>query len=105
MARNAKAIVVEEMEFPGAAGAVKFIRGPSGNVAGWNHACPCGCGSWSYMGFDPERNTEHATWQITSGSLDDLDHLSLSPSIGIKGPNGETYHWHGYLRNGALEEC
>lgn len=41
-----------------------------------------------------------ARWTVTSGSLDDVTTLSLSPSI-LKNCCG----WHGYLRNGVFESC
>ena len=106
MARNAKAIIVETLDYstPGPAGAVQFTCGPSGKKSGWIHNCPCGCGILSFMGFDPEMNVPAATWQVTAGSLDDLDSLTLAPSIGIKGPEGQQYHWHGYLERGVFVE-
>lgn len=106
MARNAKVFVVEKLEFNNApAGAIEIITSPRLTVGGINHACPCGCGKVSYMGIDPDYNTQHATWKVESGNFRELDTLTLSPSIGI-GPKNDQgkYHWHGFLHNGVFIE-
>ena len=102
MSRDARAFVVEKMEVPGQAGAVHVVR-REGIVQGFNHACPCGCGNWSWMRI--EQQTGLPFWTIQGGSFDDLATLTLSPSIGIK-PQDEQgrYHWHGFLEAGVFVE-
>lgn len=41
------------------------------------------------------------SWEIVSGSLDDVTTLTLAPSINCVGCCG----WHGFLRNGIYESC
>lgn len=99
MPHNAMSFIVEEIEHPGKPGAIQFTRKfESGEITGFVHACPCGCGRWSGIHF--KNYGSEPMWDRTG---DDL-HMTLTPSIGIFGPNGERYHWHGYLRNGVFEE-
>lgn len=104
MNRNARSFIVTSMEYPAKPGAILFVRHPDKElVVGFNHACPCGCGGWSFIRLNPE-GWAPGTVPFWERSGDDL-HMTLTPSIGIKplGPNG--YHWHGYLRAGVFEEC
>lgn len=105
MPRNAKSFIVTTWTIPALAGAIQLVTMPeghenSGKIVGINHACPCGCGRGSWIGFKEYGFAEH--WERTS---DDWEHLTLTPSIGfLLQPNGG-YHWHGYLKNGVFEEC
>lgn len=104
MPRNAQSFVVDKMEYPSKAGAVMFVRHPDKDlVVGFSHACPCGCGQWSFIRLNPEGWAPDTIpfWNRTG---DDL-HMTLTPSIGIKpqDKNG-AYHWHGYLENGVFVE-
>lgn len=54
--------------------------------------CP-GCGQ---LGAPAEGQS----WRATAGSWDEIEKLSLEPSI-LKHCCG----WHGYLRNGVFESC
>ena len=105
MARNAVSFLVDKMEWPGKAGAVRPVYLPDSEVlAGINHACPCGCGSWSWLRLNNDSCQTFQKWDLKSG---DILHLTLEPSIGIrpKDPTTGAYHWHGYLRAGIFEEC
>lgn len=104
MSRDARAFIVVKMETPGQAGAVQLVRHlETQAIVGFNHACPCGCGNWSWMRIQPEGS--FPTWTIQSGSFDDLATLTLSPSIGIKPQDAQgRYHWHGFLENGVFVE-
>ena len=101
--RNATSFVVDKMEFPGKAGAIKPVH-KGENLVGIEHACPCGCGNWSWLRLDNSECPTFQKWDLKSG---DLLHLTLDPSIGIrpKDPKTGAYHWHGYLKNGIFEEC
>lgn len=103
-ARNAKSFIVEDVKWPGAAGAIYPVGHgeKAGEFAGINHACPCGCGAWSFIAFDGY--PVGPTWTILSGKSGGTD-MTLTPSIGVnpRGADG-SYHWHGFLRNGVFEE-
>lgn len=105
MARNATSFLVEEMRGPSRPGAVMMVRHPDKDlVVGFNHACPCGCGMWSFIRLNAEGWAPGTVpiWQRTG---DDL-HMTLTPSIGIRPQDAQgRYHWHGFLRNGVFEEC
>lgn len=105
MPRNAQSFLVDKMDHPDEPGAVQFVRYPvTEEVVGFNHACPCGCGTWSFIRLNPEKWAPGTkpTWERNGGDL----HMTLSPSIGIRPRDAAgTYHWHGYLRNGIFEEC
>ena len=105
MARNAQTFLVDKIEHPGKAGAIVFVRSDKiGQQAGFSHACPCGCGKWSFIRLDPEAWAP-GTIPFWTRTGDDL-HMTLLPSIGIKPQDAAgNYHWHGYLRNGVFEEC
>lgn len=106
MARNATAFIVDKITPDTKPGAIKLVIGEELTVRGFEHNCPCGCGSLSYMGIDRRFNTEQATWKVESGSFHDIAMLTLSPSIGIgrsQGLNGG-FHWHGFLENGVFVE-
>lgn len=109
-ARNAQSFIVDTFDVPGRAGAIQFVgmlNQEDKGIVGFNHACPCGCGIWSFIRLNPEKWAPGTTpmWSRTG---DDL-HMTLTPSIGIhhqgtdQGKSG--YHWHGFLRNGIFEEC
>lgn len=108
--RNAQSFIVETMEVPGRPGAIQFVRNDVKNlVAGFNHACPCGCGAWSFIRLNAESWAPGTVpiWNRAPEG-DDL-HMTLSPSIGIHGPTrthqpGSPYHWHGFLENGVFVE-
>lgn len=104
MARNATTFLVDKMENPAQPGAVMIVRHPDrGLVVGFNHACPCGSGMWSFIRLNAD-GWEPGTVPIWDCTGDDL-HMTLTPSIGIR-PQDEkgAYHWHGHLRNGVFEE-
>lgn len=101
MKRNAQSFIAAKIEDPGKPGAI-VPMGPDGKRAGFSHACPCGCGKWSFVRINPE-NWAPGTTPMWSCAGDDL-HLTLSPSIGIKPLVDGVYHWHGYLKNGVFEE-
>lgn len=106
MPRNAQSFIVEEMETPGKPGAIQFVTRiyeDDKGIVGFNHACPCGCGKWSFIRLNPERWVP-GTAPMWSRTGDDL-HMTLTPSIGIHPITNGAYHWHGYLRNGVFEEC
>jgi hypothetical protein len=99
---NARSFVVTRTEVPGKAGAICFITN-NGNVVGFNHCCPCGCGKWSFVRLNRELwspDTE-PFWERTGPD----DRMTLTPSIGIHPIKDGQYHWHGYLRDGLFEEC
>lgn len=96
--------VAQQIEHPGRAGAIVFARHPdSGLVVGFSHACPCGCGNWSFVRLNPE-NWSPGTKPMWSRVGDD-SHMTLTPSIGVHPLVGGKYHWHGFLREGVFEEC
>lgn len=78
------------------------------NVERLMFACP-GCAGWGSIACGKPKPTDGIndqvvkgpTWEIVSGSLDDPETLTLSPSIHCVGCCG----WHGYLRNGVFESC
>lgn len=104
MPRNAQSFIVDQWETPAKPGAIQFASTDKG-IAGFTHACPCGCGIGSFIRLNPENWVPGTTpmWNRTGG--DDL-HMTLTPSIGIhpKDASG-AYHWHGFLRDGVFEEC
>ena len=103
MARNAQTFLVDKMEYPGKPGAIQIITHPDSDlVVGFNHACPCGCGTWSFIRLNAE-GWEPGTVPIWERVGDDL-HMTLTPSIGIRPKDEGGYHWHGFLRNGIFEE-
>lgn len=102
MGHDAKAFIVDQMDVPGVAGAIVLIKSDDGTLNGINHCCPCGCGSWSYMGINPKVNT-----QIWSVQGSEWPNVTLAPSIGIRrrqSDPGSGFHWHGYLENGIFVE-
>ena len=104
MARNAQTFLVDKMEWPGKPGAIRLVRHPDRDlVVGFEHACPCGCGLWSFIRLSPE-GWAPGTVPMWDRTGDDL-HMTLTPSIGIR-PIDEKgcYHWHGFLENGVLVE-
>lgn len=107
MPLNAALKVVAEMTWPGAPGAVVLARHPdSGRLVGINHACPCGCGSWSFIRLDPESWAPGTVpiWRREDAGGDDLSRATLSPSIGVRPLINGKYHWHGHLRDGIFTE-
>jgi hypothetical protein len=105
--RNAQSFVVDEVEIPGKAGAVRFVRGweeiTKDQIMGMQHCCPCGCGEWGWMNFEAYGFADF--WGPQPKIGDDLAKLTLTPSIGFKKQPDGSYHWHGYLKNGVFEEC
>lgn len=101
--RNTVSFLVDKMEWPGKAGAVRPVYLPDSDVlAGINHACPCNCGLWSWLRLNNDSCPSFQKWDMQGG---DLLHLTLTPSIGIKPITDGKYHWHGYLTAGVFEEC
>ena len=104
MARNAVSFLANEIERPGKPGAIVFVKHAHQDVvAGFNHACPCGCGKWSFIRLNPE-NWAPDTKPMWSRTGDDL-HMTLTPSIGVHPLENGRYHWHGFLCNGVFEEA
>lgn len=107
MARNAKSFLVDKMSHPAPAGAIEIRRGWKDDnkhlIIGMLHACPCGCGGYSFMAF--EAYNCGPFWSPQPKDGDDLTRLTLTPSIGIRPIVDGTYHWHGFLRDGVFEEC
>ena len=104
--RNAQSFLVEEMTYPGKAGAIRMVKKHDKDlIAGFEHACPCGCGKWSFIRLNPEGWAPGTVpmWKRVSG--DDL-HMTLTPSIGVlpRDPKTGAYHWHGFLENGIFVE-
>lgn len=104
MPRNAVSFLVQRMDTPAKPGAIQIVRHPDNAiVVGFNHACPCGCGAWSFIRLNAEGWTP-GTVPIWERTGDDL-HMTLTPSIGIRPQDARgQYHWHGYLKNGVFEE-
>lgn len=106
MKRNATSFIVPEMEHPGKPGAIQFVRHPFHDlIVGFNHACPCGCGKWSFIRLNGKGWAAGTVpmWQWVGG--DEL-HMTITPSIGIKPQDAQgNYHWHGFLKAGVFEEC
>lgn len=101
MARNAVSFLVDKCEQGSPAGAIEvrrfsWIPGREHEIAGIQHACPCGCGLCSWLPFN------NSGW--TPDQTADLTKLTLTPSIGLWAGQSP-YHWHGYLKNGVFEEC
>lgn len=63
-------------------------------------ACP-GCGQLGSIRAGNPKPAETPSWDIVSGTVDDVTTLTLSPSINCVGCCG----WHGYLKNGVFESC
>jgi len=108
MGRDAKVFIVDKIKPDTPPGAIQlaYLDERDVIVRGFNHNCPCGCGSLSYMGIDRSVNVNTACWTVESGNFRDVSTLTLSPSVGIgsgRGPNGG-FHWHGYLENGMFVE-
>lgn len=108
MNRNARSFLVEKMTHPAPAGAIEIKRGGKEDnkyhlIVGMMHACPCGCGGYSFMAFEAYGHSSFWSPQPKEG--DDLTRLTLTPSIGIRLITDGTYHWHGFLRDGVFEEC
>lgn len=104
MKRNAQSFLVDRMEDSSKPGAIMLARSSEGgDVVGFSHACPCGCGKWSFVRLNPEKWAP-GTKPMWTREGDDL-HMTCSPSIGIHPIENGAYHWHGYLRNGVFEEC
>jgi hypothetical protein len=66
------------------------------------NACP-GCGRVACVRVSHPKpdNSNGATWDVVSGSVEDVTTLSLQPSINCTGCCG----WHGYLTNGVFVPC
>ena len=99
--RNATAYEVKTFEETAKPGAYRFYYHPDypGEPIGIEHGCPCGCGNRSALFFRPDRY-KGTNWTVTG----EWPKVTAKPSIGIHGPNGEKYHWHGYLTNGVFTE-
>src|SRR5258708_36869749 len=103
MSRNATSFIVDKMEHPGRPGAIMFLYSETKRPVGFSHACPCGCGKWSFIRLDPEAWVPGTT-PIWTRTGDDL-HMTMSPSIGIRPKDASgAYHWHGFLRDGVFGE-
>jgi len=63
-------------------------------------ACP-GCGRTGAIRAANPKPGDSPSWDIASGSLDDVTTLTLSPSINCVGCCG----WHGYLTGGVFKSC
>lgn len=63
-------------------------------------ACP-GCGRTGSITATHPKSGPSPSWDIVSGSLDDVTTLTLHPSISCVG----CCSWHGYLKNGVFESC
>lgn len=62
--------------------------------------CP-GCGLWGGVNAGHPKPAQGPSWDIVSGTLDDPEHLTLSPSIHCIGCCG----WHGHLKDGTFVPC
>lgn len=62
----------------------------------YSFACP-GCGRFG--GINCTRPKTPHSWDLVSGSLDDVTTLTLAPSIHCVGCCG----WHGFLREGVFK--
>jgi hypothetical protein len=89
----------ESFKRGGLPGAYTFVH-RDGKKVGIVHGCPCGCGIRSVCWFEGS-GSGRAEWKVTG----EWPKVTLAPSIGIHGPNGEKYHWHGYLTDGVFREC
>lgn len=63
-------------------------------------ACP-GCGRFGAIRVSHPKSGDPPSWDIMSGSLDDVTTLTLAPSIFCTGCCG----WHGYLTAGVFAPC
>lgn len=108
--RNARAVQISSGDgsyekLKAIPGAFYFTRleGDS-EPAGIVHSCPCGCGIVSSCWFKGKR-PGGAEWDRSGPD----DAMTLTPSIGIHPQTSPVvqgqFHWHGFLRNGAFEEC
>lgn len=107
MPRNAKLFIVDNMDSPGVPGAIQPVYwNDSDLVVGFNHACPCGCGAWSWIRLHNPEGAKFDRWLVMEGKIPgDIEHLRLSPSIGIRPKDAAgRYHWHGYIENGSFVE-
>ncbi len=71
--------------------------------AGHDHfsfACP-GCGRMGAITASHPKNAKSPSWDVVSGTLDDVTTLTLAPSIHCVGCCG----WHGFLRAGVFKSC
>lgn len=103
MSRNAQSFIADRCEHPAPTGAIVFMTmGPEKKVAGFSHACPCGCGKWSFIRLNPE-NWTPGTKPMWTRQGDD-ERMTLAPSIGVHPIEQGKYHWHGYLRDGVFVE-
>lgn len=65
------------------------------------HTCP-GCGRFGAIRAEhPKPAGPESSWDIVTGTLDDVTTLTLAPSIHCKGCCG----WHGFLTNGVFTSC
>lgn len=87
----------DEIEAAGKpAGAYAFTVMQSGEVAGVQFVCPCGCGHMSYLSLSPDHPSPVWTWN------GDKDRPTMKPSIFN---TGLPCRWHGYLTDGEFREC
>lgn len=105
MGRDAKAFEVPQWDRGGdnikKAGAYQFmVSHQTGERLGIRHSCPCGCGSQSAMWFTGKAISPDHEWEVVG----EWPNVTLSPSIGIRGPVPGQFHWHGYLENGIWVE-
>lgn len=63
-------------------------------------ACP-GCGRFGAVTVGHPKPTKSPSWDIVSGSLEDVTTLTLHPSLNCVG----CCKWHGWLRAGVFEPC
>jgi Family of unknown function (DUF6527) len=61
-------------------------------------ACP-GCGNIGNIKVGSPKPEPSPSWNIVAGSVADLEHLTLTPSILCKGCCG----WHGWLVKGVFQ--
>lgn len=62
--------------------------------------CP-GCAKWGGIVIGSPKPVTRPSWDIVSGTPEDVTKLTLSPSINCVGCCG----WHGYLKNGVFVSC
>ena len=60
-------------------------------------ACP-GCGKFAPIRVGYSKPADSPSWAVVSGTLEDAQSLTLSPSINCIGCCG----WHGWLKNGVF---
>lgn len=62
--------------------------------------CP-GCGKWGAVRVGSPKPVASPSWNIVSGTLEEPESLTLTPSIHCIGCCG----WHGYLTSGIFVPC